>query len=456
MPGHAPVKPSAAGAVAQLKDWAERRPVLAIVSAALLATVILIGILGLYLSAYMSVSRAATGRVESMVWSPDGRRLAVSYPASIELLSWESGQCRILKTFGMKALRDMSWSPDGRRLSGYNILHNGGNFFTTLDTETGDDGVPFGDSETPILCAWNTDSDGTQRSQIAMALRDSLTVTDGTRMGVRKVDVDAISVNLGQPNAVLTTQDAAIKTGWKILRLYPNKQATLIVGRKDTKEIRILDFTPAFPHWPDSLLPGYLMNLSASIPVTSTYRDFEDMFLSPDGMILAGAEVRGDAGNAVVIDLWDIATRQKLRTLSLPREIIPGLRLSEKWSRSFATGFANGLHRMAWSRDGKRFAGAFFLETARGQNADIVLAWWDAATGNLLATKRLWLLHGPFISSAHKAREYEPPPNAISWSPNLDKAALAREIRPAFGESYLWNQSIVSIIPAPEEALPRR
>ncbi|HSI87113.1 MAG: hypothetical protein ACAI35_04030 [Candidatus Methylacidiphilales bacterium] len=393
--------------------------------------------------------------VNSMAWNAEGKRLAVSLSTGdVDFVDWPTGSVpNVGETLPwFDKMSRLQWSPDGEWIAGITTEGTSSPRPVTLHLKTGIRYEPFGNTGEPEgqtkVFAWappplqpNRQTQTPPRIVVAgmsdlfiQSPRTSEPSTNWRFPAYQKTEpgIDGPgSRGLPHQASCLTMIPDPANPGSTLARM---------VTMREEESITVQD-RPLYPATEEK--KNLVRVFTKPIQLYSRF----DVLLSPDGGTLAAFGY--DLTDLIHIDLWQISSGGKLRTLLLDKAQAPGLELELMWRSG------QSLHQVAWSRDGKRIAGAFRLNDVRKQFVGILLAWWDVDTGNLVATKWAWKLDSttsykiPFQRPRGIGMSF----GEISWSPDLDKVALLRPMSLSTpDERTAWQRQMVVIVPAPPEA----
>ncbi|MEZ0298692.1 MAG: hypothetical protein ACAI35_19765 [Candidatus Methylacidiphilales bacterium] len=393
--------------------WIRRYPVLSFMGA-VVAVLLVMAVV-----TYFSVRNALEGtsisneQISSLCWSPDGRELAVSDTWGTRVLACNDSRLEFSRILEGNALVDMRWSRDGTMLACYDI-----SAFVMLEADSGKSTtVHFFDSFPIEGLDWGP------LNQLAFAGDDKLRSARIENKGTAPVTFDTIPADILEPLRSGSGRYGEVEAevrwtdrGLTMLHIFPKALYIFRAGRR---------FDPL------------------RIPRPGATR------ISPTGDEMATLDLSTVPAG---IQLWDIASSpQRSRVLSPMSTLI----LPDETSTLLRPWIQGRLaNTIAWSASGRHLAASIVLLRPDGRPSVCLLSWWEAATGRLIASRRLDLssysLRIP-VSGGYYVTEF----SLVAWSTDLSKAAVAVSV---WRYNYKGNaiqhiQSIVKVIPAPEEVV---
>ncbi|HSI87116.1 MAG: hypothetical protein ACAI35_04015 [Candidatus Methylacidiphilales bacterium] len=411
-----------------------------------------------FIHSFQRANLISKAGIYDMAWSPDGNSLAVSergfeekgatIPDSLRILSWNNGALQINQSIPLNsATGQLSWSPDGDWIGSLqrpNVLH-------TFQLSSGRIFQPFGQEQAAVSFAWSlppTSTNDPAGPEVVGMEKDESPKTEmflrARRAGESESSPSRFHIQL---------QEAQIQAGTfsscNIIRILPegivrHLSASTEHNSSLRSKVSVQDIRAEAPGGFQAAGSEITQIFRCDAPCPAEL----ELSLSQDGTTMA--LMNCTFGVSAQFDLWNLKEGKIVQTLAVPRQLEPGIDIRPAW---------NPFHKFgnsAWSSDDKHFAAAILLWDSQKQPNGCLLAWWDVASGKLLAAKQVWMFNQNFLMVRAEQRALPIAMWRGCWSPSLDRVALWRRIQisaPGFPE-YNCQRSIVSVVPAPPEAIP--
>ncbi|HSI87114.1 MAG TPA: hypothetical protein VK970_25225 [Candidatus Methylacidiphilales bacterium] len=439
---------------AAILAWVKRKPRRAAMVGMALVFLISAALIGWRVYSFLQSNLVSNMSVCDMAWSPDGKRLAIAEAESdmLCILNWESETYLEEKRFLYgRYPNSLSWSPDGNWIAGLSSWIDGFSL-NIIDLRSGTAQIPL----TPAVVhafTWVPDANCNPRSQGNAPFVASLSTLKDQDMRVVWIRCNSsppASPEFDFPVSVQkwlqivgVPREAPLSLRGGVLRITTDDNYD---PRRDTSYIlTIRDFTVNMVTKEASETTVFRQHIPAN---GVRFASAGKIRISPTGTLIA---VRNQSiPGKMHYDLWDVQQGNIVQTLELP---LQPQQTGGKPLKIFSK--KESFSSVAWSRDGKRFAGIFLLEDDKQRCDGCLLVWWDVTTGKVLATRREWMFNQDMLRLPSEPAEFDMPPCKSCWSPSLDKVAIYRFITvcPPWFLQYRCYRSVISVVAAPSEAL---